>query len=155
MPLTVAFPDRKRRQFTLPPTASLLDLVRLIHADFSMDDFRLFFQGREIADELQTLAHCCIPENALLRVDDLETPRAHTIVDVDVGVPEVAEVPPASSLVESEVSRVLGFSNFSSSKNKSHKASDASGYRKTSRAVFRTFRVLQPGGRGIRAVNNR
>ncbi len=154
MPLTVAFPDRKRRQFTLSTTALLIDLVRIIHADFPMENFRLYFQGREVTEELKSFAELTIPENALLRIDDLETVRAHPISDIPAKVESSEkEKPSALQDDQDELTAVLGFPTFSSSKGKSHKHSDLSGYRKTSRAHFRTFRVQR--GRGIRADNNR
>ena len=143
MPLTVAFPDRKRRQFTQPLSSTVFELVKTIHTEFPMDAFRLYFQGREISHESETLGALGIPENALLRVDDAENPRTHPVNS------EISQAVETGEDGESEISRIMGFKEFSSSKGKSHRASDLSGFRKTSRAHFRTFRVQK--SRGIRA----
>jgi hypothetical protein len=112
MKLTVILTDRQRRVFE---AENLPELVAAVAALESMEGNALFFQGRQL-DEERSFEEQNVPATgAIVRVDTEETPtrRQPKIMET-----EVAEDIPADE--DLEISAMLGFKNFGSSKGQAH-----------------------------------
>ena len=140
MNVVVVLTNRQRRHFTFDDAnANFSVLVEKVSIEEEMDGKRFYFAGKEILHENYTFEKLKIPSGALLRVEEAETPTHDRSVN-----------PPISSYLEededAEISRVMGFNSFSSTKGKNHKASDVSGVYINSRKIATSRQYMKRKG---------
>ena len=120
----------------------VFELVKQLHAAIKMDGFRLYFAGKEVIEETRSFSELGIPNGALLRIDEAETPRDGLIDELVAGRLPDQET---EEDTETEMVRVMGFSSFSSSKGQCHKHSDCSYARINKTPQYRQF-MKRKGG---------